>query len=75
MVPKWVRQTKVARHISRMVVNHLGLMLTEEDMQNVVDLMEPYGQINNGVELLNPPLDVCVLSNLCELVGCGVMLN
>ncbi|XP_030511571.1 probable inactive ATP-dependent zinc metalloprotease FTSHI 5, chloroplastic [Rhodamnia argentea] len=57
MVPKWVRQTKVVRQISRMLVNHLGLTLTEEDMRNVVDLMEPYGQINNGVELLNPPLD------------------
>ncbi|XP_056168696.1 probable inactive ATP-dependent zinc metalloprotease FTSHI 5, chloroplastic [Syzygium oleosum] len=57
MVPKWIRQTKVARQISRMLVNHLGLTLTEEDMQNVVDLMEPYGQITNGVELLNRPLD------------------
>ncbi|XP_056168154.1 probable inactive ATP-dependent zinc metalloprotease FTSHI 5, chloroplastic isoform X4 [Syzygium oleosum] len=57
MVPKWIRQTKVARQISRMLVNHLGLTLTEEDMHNVVDLMEPYGQITNGVELLNPPLD------------------
>lgn len=39
-------------------MDHLGLTLTEEDLQNVVDLMEPYGQISNGVELLNPPLDV-----------------
>lgn len=52
-----------------MLVNHLGLTLTEEDMQNVVDLMEPYGQINNGVELLSPPLDVCVLSNLLRARG------
>ncbi|KAL3728221.1 hypothetical protein ACJRO7_032896 [Eucalyptus globulus] len=48
MVPKWIRQTKVVRQISRMLVNHLGLTLTEEDSQNVVDLIEPYGQINNG---------------------------
>lgn len=41
-----------------MLVNHLGLTLTKEDLQNVVDLMEPYGQISNGIELLNPPLDV-----------------
>lgn len=41
-----------------MLVNHLGLKLTKEDMQNVVDLMEPYGQISNGIELLNPPLEV-----------------
>ncbi|KAI6692774.1 hypothetical protein NL676_020484 [Syzygium grande] len=49
-----------------MLVNHLGLTLTEEDMQNVVDLMEPYGQLTNGVELLNPPLDstICGLNHL-----------
>jgi len=40
------------------MVNHLGLTLTKEDLQNVVDLMEPYGQISNGIELLSPPLDV-----------------
>lgn len=41
-----------------MLVDHLGLTLTKEDLQNVVDLMEPYGQISNGIELLTPPLDV-----------------
>lgn len=41
-----------------MVVNYLGLTLTKEDLQDVVALMEPYGQINNGIELLSPPLDV-----------------
>ena len=41
-----------------MLVNHLGLTLTKEDLQSVVDLMEPYGQISNGIELLSPPLDV-----------------
>lgn len=43
-----------------MLVNHLGLTLTKEDLENVVDLMEPYGQISNGIELLNPPLDVSI---------------
>ena len=58
MVPDWVRKTKIAKKMSRMMVNHLGLTLSKEDLQNVVDLMEPYGQISNGIELLNPPLDV-----------------
>lgn len=58
MIPKWVRETKIAKQISQMLVNHLGLALNKEDLQNVVDLMEPYGQISNGIELLNPPLDV-----------------
>jgi len=40
------------------MVNHLGLTLRKEDLQNVVDLMEPYSQISNGIELLSPPLDV-----------------
>ena len=39
------------------MVNHLGLTLRKEDLQNVVDLMEPYSQISNGIELLSPPLD------------------
>lgn len=46
-----------------MLVNHLGLTLTKEDLQNVVDLMEPYGQISNGIEHLSPPLDVSILFN------------
>ncbi|XWS58431.1 hypothetical protein CRYUN_Cryun08bG0033100 [Craigia yunnanensis] len=57
MIPKWVRKTKIVKQISQMLVNHLGLALTKEDLQNVVDLMEPYGQITNGIEFLNPPLD------------------
>ncbi|KAJ6883908.1 inactive ATP-dependent zinc metalloprotease FTSHI 5 [Populus alba x Populus x berolinensis] len=57
LVPDWVRKTKIAKKMSRMMVNHLGLTLSKEDLQNVVDLMEPYGQISNGIELLNPPLD------------------
>ncbi|KAK4799841.1 hypothetical protein SAY86_025206 [Trapa natans] len=57
MVPKWIRRTNFAKKVSRMLVDHLGLTLTREDLQNVVDLMEPYGQISNGMELLNPPLD------------------
>ncbi|KAL4379473.1 hypothetical protein GQ457_02G033540 [Hibiscus cannabinus] len=57
MVPKWVRKTKIVKQISQMLVNHLGLNLTKDDLGNVVDLMEPYGQISNGIEYLNPPVD------------------
>uniref|UniRef100_A0A6V7QXZ2 AAA+ ATPase domain-containing protein n=1 Tax=Ananas comosus var. bracteatus TaxID=296719 RepID=A0A6V7QXZ2_ANACO len=56
-IPKWLRRTPIAKKISKHIVNHLGLTLTREDMQQVVDLMEPYGQISNGIELLSPPLD------------------
>ncbi|KAF5196505.1 Atp-dependent zinc metalloprotease ftsh [Thalictrum thalictroides] len=56
-VPGWLRKTKVVKGISKWLVNHLGLTLTKEDLLSVVDLMEPYGQISNGIELLNPPLD------------------
>ncbi|TYG73163.1 hypothetical protein ES288_D04G078800v1 [Gossypium darwinii] len=58
MIPKWPRKTKIVKQISRILVNHLGLNLTKDDLQNVVDLMEPYGQISNGIEYLNPPLDI-----------------
>ena len=37
-----------------MLVNHLGLTLMKEDLENVVDLMEPYGLISNGIELYAP---------------------
>ncbi|KAM7484822.1 hypothetical protein LguiA_000831 [Lonicera macranthoides] len=57
IVPTWVRKTKFVRTISKILVNHLGLALTKEDLQNVVDLMEPYGQISDGIELMNPPRD------------------
>ncbi|KAK7376284.1 hypothetical protein VNO78_34748 [Psophocarpus tetragonolobus] len=57
MLPSWLRKTKSFRKLSKALVNHLGLTLTKEDLQNVVDLMEPYGQISNGIELLSPPLD------------------
>ncbi|KAL1560988.1 putative inactive ATP-dependent zinc metalloprotease FTSHI 5, chloroplastic, variant 2 [Salvia divinorum] len=57
LVPRWVAKTKIVKRISKMMVNHLGLTLAKEDLQDVVDLMEPYGQINNGIELLSPPLD------------------
>ncbi|KAL5700933.1 putative inactive ATP-dependent zinc metalloprotease FTSHI 5 [Ranunculus cassubicifolius] len=57
IVPRWLRETKIVKGISKRLVSHLGLALTKEDLQNVVDLMEPYGQISNGIELLNPPLD------------------
>ncbi|KAK9136718.1 hypothetical protein Sjap_007312 [Stephania japonica] len=56
-IPRWFRRTKIAKNISKLLVNHLGLSLTREDLQNVVDLMEPYGQISNGIEFLNPPID------------------
>ncbi|KAL8520650.1 hypothetical protein ACS0TY_011260 [Phlomoides rotata] len=57
LVPKWLRKTKTSKRISKMLVNHLGLTLTKEDLQDVVDLMEPYGQISNGIEMLSPPHD------------------
>ncbi|XP_004304783.1 PREDICTED: uncharacterized protein LOC101297468 [Fragaria vesca subsp. vesca] len=57
IIPEGVRKTRVVKKLSKMLVNHLGLTLTKEDLQSVVDLMEPYGQINNGIELLNPPLE------------------
>ncbi|GAA0147429.1 metalloprotease [Lithospermum erythrorhizon] len=57
IVPSWIRKTKVIKKIGNMFVNHLGLTLSKEDLQNVVELMEPYGQISNGIELLSPPLD------------------
>lgn len=60
-VPTWLRKTKLAKSMGKMLVNHLGLTLTREDLQNVVDLMEPYGQITNGIEYLNVPLDVSIL--------------
>ncbi|KAF4379841.1 hypothetical protein G4B88_012764 [Cannabis sativa] len=57
IIPNWVRRTKLSKMLSKMLVNHLGLTLTKEDLQNVVDLMEPYGQISNGIEFLSPPID------------------
>lgn len=60
-IPTWMRKTRLAKTMSKMLVNHLGLTLTREDLQNVVDLMEPYGQITNGIEYLNVPLDVSIL--------------
>ncbi|XP_019191335.1 PREDICTED: probable inactive ATP-dependent zinc metalloprotease FTSHI 5, chloroplastic isoform X2 [Ipomoea nil] len=57
LVPNWVRKTRIMKKFSKILINHLGLTLTKEDLDNVVDLMEPYGQISNGIEFLNPPLD------------------
>ncbi|KAK4484070.1 hypothetical protein RD792_011289 [Penstemon davidsonii] len=57
IVPMWMRKTKISKKLSKMLVNHLGLTLTKDDLRDVVDLMEPYGQINNGIEYLSPPLD------------------
>lgn len=56
-VPEGLRKTKTVKKISKWLVNHLGLTLTKEDIQSMVELMEPYGQISNGIELLSPPLD------------------
>lgn len=58
VIPNWLRKTKIVKKVSKILVEHLGLTLSKEDLQNVVDLMEPYGQISNGIEMLNPPLDV-----------------
>ncbi|KAI5398282.1 probable inactive ATP-dependent zinc metalloprotease FTSHI 5, chloroplastic [Lathyrus oleraceus] len=57
VMPQWLRKTKIVKKVNKMLVNHLGLTLAKEDLQNVVDLMEPYGQISNGIELLSPPHD------------------
>ncbi|XP_077215991.1 ftsH extracellular protease family [Tasmannia lanceolata] len=57
IVPRVLREAKLVKWMSKWLVNHLGLTLTREDLQSVVDLMEPYGQISNGIELLSPPLD------------------
>lgn len=57
-----MRKTTIVKGIGKMLINHLGLTLTKADLQNVVDLMEPYGQISNGIEHLSPPLDVSILS-------------
>lgn len=58
LIPVWIRGTKLFKNISTQLTDHLGLTLTRDDMQSVVDLMEPYGQISNGIELLSPPTDV-----------------
>ncbi|KAI3788420.1 hypothetical protein L2E82_01186 [Cichorium intybus] len=46
-VPTCLMKTKLAKAMPKTMVNDLGLTLTKEDLQNVVDLMEPYGQITN----------------------------
>lgn len=66
-IPEGMRKTKIMKKLSKMLVNHLGLMLTKEDLQSVVDLMEPYGQITNGIELLNPPLEVTSYYCKCSI--------
>lgn len=70
-MPRWLRKTKIVKKLNKMLVNHLGLTLAKEDLQNVVDLMEPYGQISNGIELLSPPHDVrnYHLHNVCYMVN------
>ncbi|CAN6469160.1 unnamed protein product [Victoria cruziana] len=56
-IPDWFRRIAIMKSASRWLVNHLGLTLTKEDLESVVDLMEPYGQISNGIEFLSPPLN------------------
>ncbi|WOL03717.1 hypothetical protein Cni_G12437 [Canna indica] len=56
-IPTWLSGTKFFKRMSKALIDHLGLTLTREDMESVVDLMEPYGQISNGIELYSPPLD------------------
>ncbi|KAI3788421.1 hypothetical protein L2E82_01187 [Cichorium intybus] len=67
-VSTWQKKTKLAKAMAKMVVNHLGLTLTKKDLQNVVDLMEPYGQITNMVEYLNPLLDWTTKTKLPHVV-------
>ncbi|RVW95987.1 hypothetical protein CK203_027682 [Vitis vinifera] len=51
--------------------SHGGGMEREVEGQNVVDLMEPYGQISNGIEFLNPPLDIVLdTSHVSAYVHC-----
>ncbi|KAG9445869.1 hypothetical protein H6P81_011997 [Aristolochia fimbriata] len=57
VLPDRLRKTKLAKRIGKWLVNHLGLTLTRLDLESVVDLMEPYGHISNGIDLLSPPLD------------------
>ncbi|GFZ15707.1 FtsH extracellular protease family [Actinidia rufa] len=64
IIPNWVRKTKIMKLISKMLVNHLGLTLTREDLQQVVDLMEPYGEITNGIELLSPPTELLTTGSI-----------
>ncbi|KAJ4810110.1 ATP-dependent zinc metalloprotease FtsH [Rhynchospora pubera] len=52
--PHWIRRTKFWKAISKGLVSHLGLALTREDIEAVVDLMEASGSANDGIELANP---------------------
>lgn len=55
IAPRWLKDSKLMKKLYEGLVDHLGLRLTEEDMESAVDLMEPYGQIKPGLELRNPP--------------------
>lgn len=55
IAPPWLKDSKLMKKLYEGLVDHLGLRLTEEDMESTVELMEPYGQINPGLELRNPP--------------------
>ncbi|KAL8159888.1 hypothetical protein V2J09_001425 [Rumex salicifolius] len=57
IVPTFLRRLRPVRKISSLLVNQLGLALTKEDLQDAFDLMEPYGQISNGIEYINPPVE------------------
>lgn len=55
IAPRWLKDSKWMKKLYEGLVDHLGLRLTEEDMESTVELMEPYGQIKPGLELRNPP--------------------
>lgn len=55
IAPRWLKDSKLMKKFYEGLVDHLGLRLTEEDMESTVELMEPYGQIKPGLELRNPP--------------------
>lgn len=55
ITPRWLKHSEGMKKLDQGLVDHLGLRLTEEDMESTIELMEPYGQIKPGLELRNPP--------------------
>ncbi|KAL9257626.1 putative inactive ATP-dependent zinc metalloprotease FTSHI 5, chloroplastic [Drosera capensis] len=56
-IPTWLRMSKLGRWMSSMLINHLGLTLEKEDLQYVIDHMDPYGERVSGIELVTPLTD------------------
>lgn len=56
-IPTWLRMSKLGRWMSNMLINHLGLTLEKEDVQYVIDHMDPYGEAVSGIELVTPLTD------------------